>query len=107
VLGFSGLLCADAEPGPLLLLTVGDVAGAVKLRVALGPVGALKAAGPRGGDRGFGERGSSFLIARTGDRSRDDLEDSLKGRGDRSRVIGELTLVRSSRGGCCTASLLG
>jgi hypothetical protein len=52
----SGLLCADTEAGPLpAIFAGGDLAGAVKLRVALGPVGGLKPAGPRGGDRGFGE----------------------------------------------------
>lgn len=94
------------------MLVGGDRVGAVKLRLALGPVGALKAAGARGGERGFGERGASFGgFVRTGDRSRGvDLEDSLslRGNGECSRVVGELAFDRSLRPvGCCKASLLG
>jgi len=76
----SGLLCADTGAGPLVAIFAGgDLTGAVKLRVALGPVGGLKPAGPRGGDRGFGERGTSLCgRVRTGDRSCGvDREDSL------------------------------
>ena len=76
----SGLLCAETGAVAMLeILAVGDLAGAVKLRLALGPVGGLNPAGPRGGDRGFGERGGSFCgIARIGDRSRGvEREDSL------------------------------
>lgn len=66
----SGLLCADTAAGPLGMLTGGDLAGTVKLRLALGPVGGLNPAGPRGGERGFGERGASIAgFARTGDGS--------------------------------------
>jgi hypothetical protein len=98
----SGLLWADTEAGPLPeILAGGDLAGAVKFRLALGPVGGLKPAGPRGGDRGFGERGA-FLggIVRTGDRSCGvDLDDSLSlfGNGECSRVIGESIFIRSLR----------
>jgi hypothetical protein len=64
----------------------GDLAGVVKLRVALGPVGALKVAGPRGGDRTYGER-SRVSGARTGERSRGvDLAESRCDTGDGSRV---------------------
>jgi hypothetical protein len=98
----SGLLCVDTRAGALLeIMAAGDLAGAVKLRLALGPVGGLKAAGPRGGDRGLGERGASLCgSARTGDRSRGvDREDSLSlfANGECSRVIGESTFIRSLR----------
>jgi hypothetical protein len=108
----SGLLCADTAAGPLGILAGGDLAGAVKLRLALGPVGGLKLAGPRGGERGFGERGASFGgFTLTGDRSCGvDLGDSLSlwGSGECSRVVGESAFDRSLRlVGCCRASLLG
>jgi hypothetical protein len=98
----SGLLCADTKAGPPPeILAGGDLAGAVKLRMALGPVGGLKPAGPRGGDRGFGERGTSLCgSVRTGDRSCGvDREDSLSlfSNGECSRVIGESTFIRSLR----------
>lgn len=73
------------------------------MRVELGPVGALKPAGPRGGDLVRGERGSSLDMAlRTGDLSRGvDFAESLVGievggRGDLSREYGERALGRSS-----------
>lgn len=60
----SDLLWPDME--------LGDGEGAVKFRLLLGPVGALKPAGPRGGDLG--------AIGRTGDRSLGvDLAESLAG----------------------------
>lgn len=53
---FSGLLCADIDTE---LLTV---EGAVKFRPPLGPVGgALKPAGPRGGDLATGRTGERSL----------------------------------------------
>lgn len=49
-------MCAVVGTAVLLdILAVGDLAGTVKLRFALGPVGGLNPAGPRGGDRGLGE----------------------------------------------------
>lgn len=81
----SGRLCDDIVELVREMLE-GDIAGAAGVRVALGPVGALKAAGPRGGDFGGGERG------RAGDLSRGvNFEDSRTGNwvdcaGDLSRL---------------------
>lgn len=80
VLAWSGRLCADIDAGALGSFAGGDLEGAEKLRVALGPVGGiLDAAGPRGGDRGLGDRGGSRCgFVRTGERSLGvDLDDSL------------------------------
>lgn len=112
---------ADIETGVALEeVGAGDLAGAVKIRALLGPVGAFKPAGPRGGDRGLGENTSRCGGAeRTGDRSlgvdlAESRVESLKGRevacagGDRSRGSGDLALERSSRlDDCVTAILLG
>lgn len=49
----SGRATTGSETGVVCLGGGGDRIGALKLRVLLGPVGALKGcAGPRGGDRG-------------------------------------------------------
>jgi hypothetical protein len=80
LLELSGRLCADIDAGPLGGFAGGDLEGAEKLRVALGPVGgALDAAGPRGGDRCLGDRGGSRCgFVRAGERSLGvDLDDSL------------------------------
>lgn len=64
---FSGRLWADIDAGALGGADTG--AGDARLRLALGPVGALRlAAGPRGGERGYGE-GSCREGARCGERS--------------------------------------
>ena len=80
LLGLSVRLWADIDAGALGGFAGGDLEGAEKLRLALGPVGgALDAAGPRGGDRGLGDRGGSRSgFVRTGERSLGvDLDDSL------------------------------
>jgi hypothetical protein len=81
----SARVAVDAVTGAVVEgLADGDLAGAVKFRIALGPVGALRADGPRGGDRAGGERRFSLDgSVRTGDRSLGVIL-SLYSNGDRS-----------------------
>jgi hypothetical protein len=81
--GLSARVAVAADTGTAVEgLADGDLVGAVKLRVALGPVGALRADGPRGGDRAGGERRFSLdRSVRTGDRSLGVIL-SLYGNGD-------------------------
>jgi hypothetical protein len=77
----------------VVCLCSGERIGALMLRLALGPFGALKLAGPRGGDLGRLGEGDGFGDgARTGDLSRGvDRADCTGSRaGDLSRVNGDL-----------------
>lgn len=81
-------------PGSLDGVAVGDATGAVKFLVALGPVGALRAAGPRGGDL-FETKLDSCCANLGGSRGGSALVAEDVGRGDRTR--GDSGSERSSR----------
>jgi hypothetical protein len=106
--GLSARVAVAAVTGPIEGTDGGDLAGAVKFRTALGPVGARRADGPRGGDLTGGERRSSLdRFGLAGDRSLG-VNLSLYEKGDGSCVLCESKLCRSSReGGCVKAVRLG
>jgi hypothetical protein len=79
----------------------GDRTGTVRFRLPLGPVGGLKLAGPRGGervgprtgDRGAGDGATSLCGCLTGDLSRGvDLAESLESLKGRAGGAGDLSL---------------